>query len=65
MIQRGLSSMDELEKAERNEQSAMENAVIDGSFQDWSAIAEQSEWEALGLGAFVDSGGSSSGVVGH
>lgn len=68
MIQRGLSSMDELERAERNEQAALESAMVDGSFRDWSAVAEQSEWDSLGLGAFLDSsgsGGTSSGVVGH
>ncbi|KAF6525962.1 hypothetical protein HZS61_009006 [Fusarium oxysporum f. sp. conglutinans] len=71
MIQRGLSSMDELEKAEQNEQAALENAMADGTFRDWSAVAEQSEWDSLGLDAFIDRtsgsgvGGSSSGVVGH
>jgi cell division protein FtsL len=71
MIQRGLNSMDELERAEQSEQAALENAMADGTFQDWSAAAEQSEWDSLGLGAFIDHssgsgvGGSSSGVVGH
>jgi hypothetical protein len=71
MIQRGLSSMDELERAEQNEQAALENAMVDGTFRDWSAVAEQSEWDSLGLDAFIDRtsgsgvGGSSSGVVGH
>ncbi|EGU79255.1 hypothetical protein HZS61_001906 [Fusarium oxysporum f. sp. conglutinans] len=71
MIQRGLNSMDELEKAEQSEQVALENAMADGTFHDWSAVAEQSEWDSLGLGAFIDRssgsgvGGNSSGVVGH
>ncbi|RKK10187.1 hypothetical protein BFJ66_g7694 [Fusarium oxysporum f. sp. cepae] len=40
IIQRGLSSIDKLEKAEQNEQAALENAMADGTFQDWSAVAE-------------------------
>ncbi|SCO78418.1 uncharacterized protein FRV6_02631 [Fusarium oxysporum] len=71
MIQRGLNSMDELEKAEQNKQAALESAMADGTFRDWSVVAEQSEWDSLGLGAFIDYspgfgvGGSSLGVVGH
>ncbi|KAF4463894.1 hypothetical protein FALBO_9279 [Fusarium albosuccineum] len=67
MIRRGLNSMDELERAERDEEAALEQSISEGTFRDWSAIAEESEWAALGLGDFLDSslGGSSSGVVGH
>lgn len=72
MIQRGLDSMDELEKAEKNEEAALELAMSNGTFQDWSAAAEQSTFESLGLGSYLDpssfsdfAGGSSSGVAGH
>jgi hypothetical protein len=71
MIQRGLNSIDELEKAEQDERAALENAIVDGTFRDWSAVAKQSEWDSLGLGAFIDySSGSgvnrsSSGVARH
>jgi hypothetical protein len=32
MIQCGLNSMDELERAEQDEQAALENAMADGTF---------------------------------
>ncbi|SCO78500.1 uncharacterized protein FRV6_02713 [Fusarium oxysporum] len=71
IIQRGLNSMDKLEKAEQNKQAALESAIADGTFRDWSVIAKQSEWDSLGLGAFINYspgsgvGRSSSGVVRH
>ena len=73
MIQRGLNSMDELEKAEKDEAAALELAQSNGSYLDWSAISEQETLESLGLGSFIDpsswpsgvDGGNSSGVAGH
>jgi hypothetical protein len=72
MIQRGLNSMDELEKAEKDEEAALELAKSNGTFRDWSAVAEQSTFESLGLGSYIDpslfsdvAGESSSGVAGH
>ncbi|KAG4256505.1 hypothetical protein FPRO03_14038 [Fusarium proliferatum] len=69
MLRRGLNSIDELEKAEKDENAAFEQAISEGTFHDWSAIVEQSEWDSLGLGQFIDPpfvvGGSSSGVAEH
>jgi hypothetical protein len=54
MIQCGLNSMDELEKAEKDKEAALELAKSNGTFRNWSAIAEQSTFESLGLGSYVD-----------
>ncbi|KAH7200729.1 hypothetical protein BKA60DRAFT_612619 [Fusarium oxysporum] len=69
MLRRGLNTIDELEQAEKDENAAFEQAISEGTFHDWSAIVEQSEWDSLGLGQFIDPpfvvGGSSSGVAEH
>ncbi|KAM5528727.1 transposase [Fusarium oxysporum f. sp. phaseoli] len=54
MLRRGLNSIDELEQAEKDENAAFEQAISEGTFHDWSAIVEQSEWDSLGLGQFID-----------
>ncbi|KAJ0125693.1 hypothetical protein HZ326_31201 [Fusarium oxysporum f. sp. albedinis] len=71
IIQRGFNLIDKLERAEQSKQAALENAMADSTYQDWSAVAKQSKWDSLGLGAFINHssasgvGGSSLGVVRH
>jgi hypothetical protein len=68
IIQRGLDSIDKLERAEKDKEAALEYAISDGTFRDWSLTAENSTLESLGLGQFIDPSafnGSSLGVAGH
>jgi hypothetical protein len=64
--------MDELEKAEKDKEAALELAISNGTFRDWSAAVEQSTFKSLSLGLYVDpslfsdtAGRSSLGVAGH
>jgi len=56
-------------KAYKDENAAFEQTISEGTFHGWSAIVEQSEWDSLGLGQFIDPpfvvGGGSSGVAEH